>query len=104
MPNWTNACSVDDVGTESVIRFDHENRTFAIYHGPDGEFYCTDGLCSHEKVHLSGGEVIGHEIECPKHSAVFDYRTGEVLTPPACFDLKAYPVKVEDGRVWIDIG
>ena len=48
MSQWVDACARDDIGEEDLIRFDHEGRTFAIYHAPDGNFFCTDGLCTHE--------------------------------------------------------
>lgn len=104
MSTWIEACAADAMDTEDVIRVDHGARTFAVYRGPDGLYYCTDGLCSHEAVHLANGLVMDYEIECPKHSAVFDYRTGEVLTPPACLDLRTFPTRVESGMVWIDVG
>ena len=44
-------------------------RTFAVYRSPDGEFYCTDGLCTHESVHLADGFVMDYEIECPSTRA-----------------------------------
>ena len=71
MAKWIDACATDDIDEEDVIRFDHEGRTFAIYHSPDDAFFCTDGLCTHEKVHLSDGLVMEHRIECPKHSGVY---------------------------------
>jgi 3-phenylpropionate/trans-cinnamate dioxygenase ferredoxin subunit len=104
MSNWIEACTADAIEIESVLRVDYGDLTFAVYRGPDGLHYCTDGLCTHEAIHLADGLVIDYEIECPKHSAVFDYRTGEVLTPPACFDLRTFPIRVEGGKVWIDIG
>ncbi len=76
---------------------------FAIYRSPADEFFCTDGLCTYEEVHLADGLVTDYAVECPKHSSVFDYRTGEVETPPACENLRTYPVKVENGRVLIQI-
>ena len=103
MPNWIDACAADEIDPEDLIRFDRDGRTFAIYRSPDDEYFCTDGLCTHEKVHLSDGLVMDYEIECPKHNATFDYRTGEALRAPACVDLKTYPVKVEGGRVLIEI-
>ena len=69
MSKWVEACGADDVELEGVIRFDSDDRTFAVYRSPDGEFYCTDGLCTHEFVHLADGFVMDYEIECPKHSA-----------------------------------
>ena len=101
--NWTDACAVDDIETEDLVRFDHGGRTFAIYRSPKDEFYCTDGLCTHEHVHLEDGLVIGHLIECPKHNGQFDYRTGEPKRAPACEALATYPVKVVEGRVLVRV-
>ena len=42
-----------------------------------------------------------YEIECPKHSGVFDYRTGQPLTPPACKGLNTYQAKIENGDVML---
>ena len=39
--------------------------------------YASDGLCTHEHVHLSDGLVMGHVIECPKHNGRFDVRDGK---------------------------
>jgi 3-phenylpropionate/trans-cinnamate dioxygenase ferredoxin subunit len=103
MPQWINACAVNDVEMEEVIRFDHSTQTFAIYRSPDDQFYCTAGLCTHEKVHLADGLVMDYEIECPKHSGTFDYRTGEASRAPACVNLKTFPTRVENGRIHIEV-
>lgn len=100
---WIDACSTGDIEAEEVIRFDHEGRTFAVYRSPNDEYFCTDGLCTHEEVHLADGLVMDYSIECPKHASMFDYRTGEVETPPACENLNTYPTKVENGRVFIEV-
>ncbi len=98
---WIAACPVDEIEKEDVMRWDHDGRTYAIYRSPDGAFFCTDGLCSHEKVHLSGGLVMGYLIECPKHNGQFDYRTGAARRLPACDDLASHPARVEDGTVMV---
>jgi 3-phenylpropionate/trans-cinnamate dioxygenase ferredoxin subunit len=101
---WIKACSVDDVEPEDVMRFDHGGRTFAIYHARDDKFYATDGLCTHEKVHLANGLVMDNLIECPKHNGRFDYTTGQAKGAPVCVNLKTYPVKIESGEVFIQPG
>ncbi len=104
MTNWIQACAADDIAAEDVRRFDHGGRTFAVYRSPDDQFYCTDGLCTHEKVHLADGLVMDNTIECPKHNGRFDYTTGAAKGAPVCVALKTYPAKVEGGMVFIDIG
>jgi 3-phenylpropionate/trans-cinnamate dioxygenase ferredoxin subunit len=101
---WIDACAADDIDAEDVIRFDHAGRTFAIYRTEDDQYFASDGLCTHEKVHLSGGLVMGTIIECPKHNGRFDVRTGAAKGAPVCVDLATYPVKVEAGRVLLRIG
>ncbi len=100
---WIDACAASEIGEEEALRFDHEGRTFAIFRNHQGEFFCTDGLCPHETVHLSGGLVVENTVECPKHASIFDFTTGEVETPPACDDLRTYPTRIENGRVMVDI-
>ena len=93
MTEWVEACAVDDVDEEDVMRFDHGGRTFAIFRSPDDEFFATDGLCTHEKVHLADGLVMDEIIECPKHNGRFNYKTGEARGAPVCVNLKTYPVE-----------
>ena len=82
-----------------MIRFDHGGRTFAIYRSRGRRYFATDGLCTHEKVHLADGLVMDDIIECPKHNGRFNYKTGEAKGAPVCVNLKTYPVKVDDGKV-----
>ena len=103
MSQWVDACATEDIEAENAIRFDLGGRTFAIYRSQSDEFYCTDGLCTHEKVLLADGLVMDYTVECPKHSGAFDYRTGEALRAPPCINLQTYRVKVENGRVLIEI-
>lgn len=101
---WIDACAAEDIEQEDVIRFDHGARTFAIYRSPEDRYFATDGLCTHEQVHLADGLVMDGIIECPKHNGRFDYTTGEAKGAPVCVNLKTYPVKVEGGRVLIALG
>ena len=99
---WVEACDADEIDEEDVIRFDHGSRTFAIYRIDEG-YFATDGLCTHEQVHLADGLVMDTIIECPKHNGRFDLRTGEAKGAPVCINLKTYPVKVEAGKVFINV-
>ncbi len=104
MANWVEVCRVGEIEAEDVRRFDHEGRTFAVYRSPDDAYYATDGLCTHEKVHLADGFVMDNIIECPKHNGRFDYRTGAARGAPVCVDLRTYPARIEAGKVLIDLG
>ncbi|MBP1962848.1 MocE family 2Fe-2S type ferredoxin [Paenibacillus aceris] len=100
---WIEACRADEVEVEDVIRFDHGDWTFAIYRTENGDYYASDGFCTHGRFHLSGGLVMGNQIECPKHNGRFDIPTGVAKRVPACVDLKTYPLKIEAGKVFIQL-
>jgi 3-phenylpropionate/trans-cinnamate dioxygenase ferredoxin subunit len=104
MTKWVEACGADDVDEEDVIRFDYDGHTFAIYRSINSTYFVTDGLCTHENVHLADGLVMDDIIECPKHNGRFNYTTGQAKGAPACVNLKTYPVKIEAGRIYVEIG
>lgn len=99
---WIDAGAAD-LDPETARRFDRAGHTFAIYRNHEDGYFCTDGLCTHEAIHLCDGLVIENTVECPKHSSIFDFTTGVVETPPACNNLRTYPAKVVDGRVLIEV-
>jgi 3-phenylpropionate/trans-cinnamate dioxygenase ferredoxin subunit len=102
MSQWIAVCQLDEIEDEDVMRFDHAGRTFAVYR-MDDSVYATDGLCTHEKVHLADGLVMEHVIECPKHNGRFDIRNGKALGAPACVNLATYPAKVEGGVIYLSV-
>ncbi len=104
MSQWIAVCGADDIDEEDVIRFDHQGESYAIYRSPENTYHATDGHCTHERVLLTDGLVMDNIIECPKHNGRFDYRTGEAKGAPVCVNLKTFPVKVEAGTVYIQIG
>lgn len=101
MANWVDICAKSDVGFEDLITREIAGKRYAIYQSPDGMYFCTDGVCSHEQVDLGDGFVQDYEIECPKHNARFDYRTGEVLSSPACINLNRYELRENGERIEI---
>jgi 3-phenylpropionate/trans-cinnamate dioxygenase ferredoxin subunit len=103
MSEWIEVCDKDDIDEEDVMRFDHAGKTYAVYRSPEDTFHATDGLCTHEKVHLADGLVMDDIIECPKHNGRFNYKTGAAKGAPVCVNLQTYPVKVEGGTVFIEV-
>lgn len=104
MATWIEACAAGDIAQEDVMRFDHGGKSYALYRSPDDKYFATAGHCTHEAVHLAEGLVMDNIIECPKHNGRFDYRTGEAKGAPVCINLKTFAVKVEGGKLFIDVG
>ena len=100
--NWIEVGETNNIELEDIVRFDYQGKTYCIYKLEDG-FYATDGICTHEAVHLEDGLVMDGEIECPMHQGIFNIKTGKAISPPACDDLKTYPTKVENEKIFIQI-
>lgn len=97
---WVEFCRTDEIAEEDLKRFDHDGQSICVYNTPEG-FFATDGLCTHEAHHLEDGLVFGTVIECPVHQGRFDVTNGKALSSPVCIDLRTYPVRVEDGRLFV---
>lgn len=99
---WVRACDAGDIDDEDVLGFEHGGGEYAIYNTPKG-FFATASICTHEVAYLEDGFVTGTVIECPLHQGRFDVTNGKALSAPVCENLKTYPVKVEDGAVFIQV-
>lgn len=69
----------------------------------EGSYFAVENRCSHDDGTLSGGWIEGCEIECPRHGARFDVRTGKVLCMPAVVDIESYPVTLEGDQLFVEV-
>ncbi len=69
-----------------------------------GTPYAINNICTHGNACLTDGEIDGFLIECPLHAGLFDLRSGRACSAPAVRHTQTYPVKVEDGQVFVGIG
>jgi len=69
----------------------------------NGELHALEDLCTHDDGPLGEGDLDGYEIECPRHGARFDVRTGAVCRMPAAAPVRVFPVKVENGDVFVEL-
>ena len=68
----------------------------------DGELYAIDNVCTHDFGPLGEGRLLNGRVICPRHGAAFDPRSGRALTLPAVRGVRAYPVTVEGGEVFVE--
>ncbi|MDP4603490.1 MAG: non-heme iron oxygenase ferredoxin subunit [Solirubrobacteraceae bacterium] len=71
----------------------------------DGEILAMEDRCSHDGAPLAEG-VLDPEsctIECPRHGAIFDLRSGIPTTLPAYIPVDTFPVVIEDGLIKIEV-
>ena len=100
--DWHFAGLVDDFEEEDVEQVKVGPLAIAIYRAK-GQFYATQDLCTHEQAYLSDGVVVDCVVECPFHQGRFDVRNGKPLGAPVTVPLKTYPVKIVDGRIYVEV-
>jgi 3-phenylpropionate/trans-cinnamate dioxygenase ferredoxin subunit len=64
------------------------------------DYYCLEDVCTHDGQPLTDGPVEGFAIECPRHGARFDIRTGKVLCMPATEPVRVFRVEVRADGVY----
>lgn len=100
---WLRLCASGELRPGDVIRFDHGQKTYALYCDADGRRYATDGVCTHGNTHLSDGLIVGTTIECPKHNGRFNLIDGSPARAPICRGLATYPVETRNGSLVINV-
>lgn len=100
MSDWVLVGRADEIapGEHRVAEADE---TRILVFNLEGNYYAIEDVCTHDGGILSGSGVEGDQVICPRHGARFSIRTGEALTAPAYESTATFPVKVEDGAVFV---
>jgi 3-phenylpropionate/trans-cinnamate dioxygenase ferredoxin subunit len=85
-------------GGKKLVEVD--GRAIAVFN-VGGSFYALDDLCTHDGGPLAEGELLGTEIQCPRHGARFDIRTGKALCLPAVEPVTTHHVEVRGEEIFV---
>lgn len=99
---FTRVCKAETV-PEGGMRLIIADAQLIVLAWPEGgsEFRAYQGVCPHTNTPLADAEFDGRVLTCPSHHWTWDLTTGAPLHPQESA-LAEYPVKVEDGVVYID--
>ena len=100
---WHPTLPATALAAAGVTGFDVAGVAVALY-AVDGAFFATADLCTHGHARLSEGFLEDGHIECPLHQGMFDVRTGQATNAPCSVPVRTFPVKVEDGIVYVGLG
>ena len=98
--SWIDAGPSDELAEGGTVSIAVGSKMVAVARS-GGEIFAIEDICTHDGAPLTGGEIEGGEIICPRHGARFCLRTGEALTPPAYEPIRVFETKTEGGRVWV---
>jgi 3-phenylpropionate/trans-cinnamate dioxygenase ferredoxin subunit len=68
-----------------------------------GEIFAIANVCTHDDGPLGEGYLLGDEIQCPRHGARFNVRTGEVKVLPAIVPVPTFQVRVDGDTILVDV-
>jgi 3-phenylpropionate/trans-cinnamate dioxygenase ferredoxin subunit len=61
----------------------------------DGDFHAIEDVCTHDDGPLGAGTLKGDQVECPRHGARFDVKSGVAVSMPAIVPVRTFPVRVD---------
>lgn len=99
MDGWVRVCARSEL-LPGEWRVAYDGDTAIAVFNIDGALHAIEDVCTHDGGELAGGPVEGFEVECLRHGARFDVRTGAALSAPAYTPTVVFPVKLEDEAVW----
>ena len=72
----------------------------------EGKVYAMNAVCTHKGAPLEEGTLLGYDLKCPWHFALFDIRNGKVSARTVwAKDLESYLVQVDQttGDILINV-
>jgi nitrite reductase (NADH) small subunit len=106
LQSLTRVCRLSEIpvlGARVMVRAEHPDGNVAVFRTADDGVFAVLDRCPHKGGPLSQGIVFGDRVACPLHNWTIELATGEAVAPDVgC--ARRFPVKVEAGIVYVDLG
>lgn len=99
---WYEVATTRDIDDEEVLQVEAGGGLMALYKLA-GRFYASVDRCTCGNGCLSDGFVEDDSISCPACSANFEIRTGKPEEDVGLKPIMRFPVRTEDGLVYIGV-
>jgi nitrite reductase (NADH) small subunit len=106
---WFKVAEKSKFPVDGGIAVKYEDTEIAVFNfGHDGEWYAISNMCPHKKEMVLSRGMIGDKngepkVACPFHKKQFSLKSGECLDDSSCGNVNTYPVKIEDGYIYIGV-
>ena len=100
--SWMTVARASEIPPERIGVYSVGDHDVAICN-VGGEFFAIDDLCTHDGGSLDQGELDGDEVECPRHGARFDVRTGRAVQLPAFQPVETHAVRVDGDAIQVEV-
>ena len=102
MPEFVKVAKTNEIPPGEAKAVDIGAKRIAIFN-IEGTYHAIDDTCTHRGGPLSEGMVVGNEVTCPWHGAIFDVTTGSVLGLPAPRSVASYEVRIEGDDIGLEL-
>ena len=102
MPEFVKVADVSELPAGGKKLADVDGRAIAVFN-VDGSYYAIDDVCTHDGGPLADGEFRGTEVQCPRHGARFDVRTGKALCFPAFEPVTTHRTEVRGSEIFVAV-
>lgn len=100
--NWIDVGRMEDIPSLGSRVITTEHGSIAIFRTADDKLFALNDSCPHKGGPLSQGIVHDERVTCPLHNWVISLETGQATGPDeGC--TQRYPIKLDDGTIFIDI-
>lgn len=103
MTTWFDIGTIDDIPRRGARCVKTPQGKIGIFRTHDDRVYAIEDHCPHKGGPLSQGIVHGAAVTCPLHNWAISLETGKALGADQG-TVKTIPVRVEQGRIAIDLG
>lgn len=100
--HWIAVGSLEDIPPLGGRYVETDKGQIALLRNETDEIFAVENRCPHRGGPLSEGYVSGKVVFCPLHNWQIDLTKGEAL-PPDVGCVKAYPVKIESGQIFLSL-
>lgn len=101
--NWTKICTLEDIPRQGSRVLECESGRIALFRTHDDTVFALADRCPHRGGPLSQGIVCGCKVTCPLHNWNIQLADG-VAVAPDIGHTDSYPVKLEGGAVFMQLG
>jgi nitrite reductase (NADH) small subunit len=102
LAQWVTICGLADAPAPGKVMQAEVEGVGVCLANVGGELSALDNWCPHRRGPLGEGWIEGKAVVCPWHSWTFNVKTG-VAEYPENERVAVFPLKVEDGKVLIDL-
>ena len=99
---WADIGALDDIPAQGARVVKTARGCVAVFRTAEDQVFAMADRCPHKGGPLSEGIVHGASVTCPLHNWVFSLETGKAQGADSG-EIATYPVRLEDGRILLDI-